>query len=126
MSGWWIAWTVTGSVILVVALVVLTIIGTARTIASLAMDGTRFLEQTKQRTEVLWRVATTNRLSKDLLQGAAVIRRGLGGDVREDSGAFKSDKTPHELIGGDTETGKRAAQENLPTGPQIDPEEGGA
>lgn len=79
LTGWWVAWGVTGAVVVVVALVVLLIISTAQRIAAVAADATRSLVETRERTEVLWQVSTTNKVASDILDAATEARRALGG-----------------------------------------------
>ena len=79
MTGWWVGYGIGALVVLIVVVVVVSIIVTARKIGDVAEDGTRSLLLTRDRTEVLWQVATTNSVANDLLQGAKKAREALGG-----------------------------------------------
>lgn len=79
MTGWWVGYGIGALVVLIVVAVVIAIIVTARRIADVAEDGTRSLIEARDRTEVLWQVATTNVVANDLLQGATKAREALGG-----------------------------------------------
>lgn len=77
--GWWIGFGVGAIVVIIVGVLVLFIIATADQIASLARDGTTSLAQSRDRTEVLWRVEQTNEVANDILDGAKQARKALGG-----------------------------------------------
>ncbi|MDP9069475.1 MAG: hypothetical protein M3N53_14195 [Actinomycetota bacterium] len=79
MTGWWVGYGIGALVVVIVVVVVVAIIATARKIADVAEDGTRSLILARDRTEVLWQVATTNTVANDLLQGAMKAREALGG-----------------------------------------------
>lgn len=79
MTGWWVGYGIGALVVLIVVVVVVAIIVTARRIGDVAEDGTRSLLLTRDRTEVLWQVATTNSVANDLLEGATKAREALGG-----------------------------------------------
>lgn len=79
LTGWWIGYAIGATIVVVVAVVLLLIIRTAHAIASVAEDATRSLAETRDRTEVLWQVSTTNQVAADLRDGAAQARRALGG-----------------------------------------------
>ncbi|MFP5353195.1 MAG: hypothetical protein ACLGIB_11630 [Actinomycetota bacterium] len=79
MTGWWIGYGIGVLVVLIVVVVVVAIILTARRIGDVAEDATRSLALARDRTEVLWQVATTNSVANDLLQGAGKAREALGG-----------------------------------------------
>lgn len=84
MTGWWVGYGIGALVVLIVVVVVVAIIVTARRIGDVAEDGTRSLLLTRDRTEVLWQVATTNSVANDLLQGATKAREALGGGSDEE------------------------------------------
>lgn len=101
MTGWWVGYGVGVLVVLIVVVVVVAIIVTARKIGDVAEDATRSLALARDRTEVLWQVATTNRVANDLLEGATKAREALGGG---------SNGKPARPVGTDsyaTETGSR-------------------
>lgn len=79
MTGWWVGYGIGALVVLIVVVVVVAIIVTARRIGDVAEDGTRSLILARDRTEVLWQVATTNAVANDLLEGATKAREALGG-----------------------------------------------
>lgn len=79
LTGWWVGYAIGAAIVLVVAVILLLIIRTAHAIATLAGDATRSLAETRDRTEVLWQVATTNQLAADLRDGAVQARKALGG-----------------------------------------------
>ncbi len=79
MTGWWVGYGIGALVVLIVVVVVVAIILTARKIGDVAEDATQSLAQTRDRTEVLWQVATTNSVAADLLRGATEARHALGG-----------------------------------------------
>jgi hypothetical protein len=79
LTGWWVGYAIGATIVVVVAVVLLLIIRTAHAIASVAEDATRSLAETRDRTEVLWQVRTTNQVAADLLEGATRARKALGG-----------------------------------------------
>jgi hypothetical protein len=79
LNGWWVGYAIGAAIVLVVTVVLLLIIRTAHAIASVAEDATRALAETRDRTEVLWQVGTTNQVAADLLDGATQARKALGG-----------------------------------------------
>lgn len=79
VTGWWIGWAIGGPIVLVVATLVLLIIIAARGIAAVAEDGTRSLNDARDRTEALWQVETTNQAVADVVDGATQARKALGG-----------------------------------------------
>jgi hypothetical protein len=79
LTGWWVGFAVGAAIVVAVALLLVLIIVTARAIAAVAEDATRSLAETRDRTEVLWQVATTNQVAADLLDGAVRARKALGG-----------------------------------------------
>lgn len=79
MTGWWIGYAIGIPVVLVVAVLVMEIIVTASRIGAVADDATRSLVQTRDRTEVLWKIKTTNQVATDILDGARAARKALGG-----------------------------------------------
>jgi hypothetical protein len=114
MTGWWVGYVLGAAVVLIVAVLIITIIVTAKRISAMAQDATRALVQTRDRTEALWQVSTTNQVAGDLLAGARQARTALGGGDDGDDGSI--------------DDGTREAQEaethSLPTGPHIDPQLG--
>jgi hypothetical protein len=79
LTGWLVGYAVGATIVLVVAVLLILIIVAARGIAAAAEDATRSLAETRDRTEVLWQLATTKQVAADLLDGAARARRALGG-----------------------------------------------
>lgn len=79
MIGWWMGYAIGVAVVAVVAVLLILIIATARRIAAVAEDATRSLVETRDRTEVLWQVSTTNAVTTDILEGATQARKALGG-----------------------------------------------
>ena len=79
LTGWWVGYAIGATIVVLVAVVLLLIIRTAHAIASVAEDATRSLAETRDRTEVLWQVRTTNQVAADLLEGATRARKALGG-----------------------------------------------
>jgi heme/copper-type cytochrome/quinol oxidase subunit 2 len=79
LTGWWVSYALGAAIVLVVAVLLILIILTARGIAAAAEDATRSLAETRDRTEVLWQVATTKQVAGELLDGAEQARRALGG-----------------------------------------------
>ncbi|SFB57005.1 hypothetical protein SAMN05216266_12090 [Amycolatopsis marina] len=79
LTGWWVGYAIGVPVVLVVAALLILIVLTVRRIAAVADDATGSLRRTRERTEVLWQVETTNRMAKEILDGAAEARRALGG-----------------------------------------------
>ena len=82
LTGWWVGYGVGAAIVAVVAVLLVLIILTARAIAAAAEDATRALTETRDRTEVLWQVTTTNQVAADLLDGATEARKALGGMSR--------------------------------------------
>jgi hypothetical protein len=79
LTGWWVGYALGAAIVLVVAVLLILIILTARGIAAAAEDATHSLAETRDRTEVLWQLATTKQVAADLLDGAEQARRALGG-----------------------------------------------
>ncbi len=79
VTGWWIGYAIGVPLVLVVATLVLLIIIAARGIAAVAEDATESLAESRDRTEVLWQVKTTNQVTADIIDGAAQARKALGG-----------------------------------------------
>lgn len=79
LTGWWVGYGIGVAVVIVVALLLLLIIKAARGIGDVAADATRSLEQTRERTEALWQVRTTNQVANEILDGATQARKALGG-----------------------------------------------
>jgi hypothetical protein len=107
-TGWWIGYSLGAVVVGVVAALLVAIILTARRIADVAEDATRSLMLARARTEVLWELATTNRIAGEILAGAVHARDALGG----------GHETSRDR---DVETAQRAETHPLPTGPELDP-----
>ncbi|CAN5689963.1 hypothetical protein BH24ACT26_BH24ACT26_02650 [soil metagenome] len=107
LTGWWVGYSIGALIVLVVAALVVSIIATARRIAAVAEDATRSLTETRERTEVLWQVATTNLVAQDILEGAAAARRALGGGDEEEEDEA-------------TQQAQAAVAGSLPTGPERD------
>lgn len=80
LTGWWIGYAIGAVVVVAVAVLVLVLIVTARRISATARDITGSLAVARDRTEVLWQVATTNQVAGDVLGAATRARRALGGD----------------------------------------------
>lgn len=98
MTGWWVGYAIGVLVVLIVVVVVVAIIVTARKIGDVAEDATRALKETRDRTEVLWQVATTNIVANDLLEGAKKARKALGGGEDDEEEAPEgTDKSSFEL-----------------------------
>jgi hypothetical protein len=79
LTGWWVGYAVGAAIVAVVAVLLILIILTARAIATAAEDAAGSLAETRDRSEVLWQVATTNQVAADLLDGATKTRKALGG-----------------------------------------------
>jgi hypothetical protein len=79
LTGWLVGYVLGAVVVVAVAVLLVLIILTARSIAAVAGDATRLLVQARERTEVLWQVATTNQVAADLRDGAVQARKALGG-----------------------------------------------
>lgn len=79
LIGWYIGWGIGIVLVLVVAALVLAIIVTANGIASVAADATESLAESRDRTEALWQIETTNRVAADMIDGATQARKALGG-----------------------------------------------
>jgi hypothetical protein len=77
LIGWYIGFALAAVVIVLVAALLLAITSTVRTIATVAEDITATLEVARDRTEVLWQVATTNRVATDILDTATAARQAL-------------------------------------------------
>jgi len=77
LLGWYIGFALAAVVVLLVAALLIAIIVTVRKIAVVAEDITDTLGVTRDRTEVLWQVATTNRVATDILTTATAARETL-------------------------------------------------
>ncbi len=77
LTGWAVGYGIGAVVVAAVALLVVSLIITARRIAAVAADARRGLELARQRTEVLWQVRTTNQVATDILEVATEARRRL-------------------------------------------------
>lgn len=110
LTGWWVGYSIGALIVLIVAALVATIIVTARRIAAVAEDATRSLVESRERTEALWEVATTNLVAQEILEGARAARRALGGGDEEEDPVTKQAQ--------DTVSG------SLPVGPDLDRELG--
>jgi hypothetical protein len=116
LTNWWVGYIVGASLVVVVALLVLTITITAKRIARVAEDATHTLVIARDRTEALWRVNTTNQVASEILSGAKAARRALGGGNDEAQGATERDR--------ERARAQHAELHNVPEGPHIDPELG--
>lgn len=85
MTGWWIGWVTAAAIVLVVAVLVLYIIWTARRIADTAEQATGTLETIETRTRALWKVHDTISVTVGIAKNAGEIRRGLGGRVGDEA-----------------------------------------
>lgn len=79
LSGWWVGFAIGVPVTAVVAVLVLLIIIAAQSIGTIADDATEALIDSRDRTEVLWQVRTTNEVAGEILAGARQARKALGG-----------------------------------------------
>lgn len=113
LTGWWVGYAIGAAIVVVVALLLIAIIVTAKRIATIADDATRSLVVTRDRTEPLWDVATTNKVASDLLAAARQARKALGGGEELD------DERDTEV-----ERARAAERRPFPTGPDLDPELG--
>lgn len=77
--GWWIGYAIGVTVVIVVGVLLLFIIATADQIANIARDATSSLTESRDRTEALWQVSTTNELATEIGEGARAARKALGG-----------------------------------------------
>jgi hypothetical protein len=116
LTNWWVGYIVGASLVVVVALLVLTITITAKRIARVAEDATHTLVIARDRTESLWQVSTTNQVASEILSGAKAARRALGGGDDEAQDETERDR--------ERARAQHAELHNLPEGPHIDPELG--
>lgn len=79
LTGWWIGFIVGIALVVVVVALLVLIIRAAGDIADVAENATAALVDARDRTEVLWQVATTNEVAGDILAGAQQARKALGG-----------------------------------------------
>jgi len=79
MIGWYIGFALAAVVVVLVAGLLLAITATVNKIAVVAEDITATLGVARERTEVLWQVATTNRVATDILDTATAARQALEG-----------------------------------------------
>lgn len=77
LTGWYIGFGLAAVVVLLVAVLVLAITATVKRIADVADDITGTLVVARERTEVLWQVATTNRVAGEILETATAARTTL-------------------------------------------------
>lgn len=75
--GWYIGFALAAVVVLLVAALLIAVISTVRRITTVAEDITATLVVVRDRTEVLWQVATTNRAATDILTTATAVRETL-------------------------------------------------
>ena len=122
LTGWWVAWAITGVLVIVVAALVLIVIRTALAIAHMARDATETIALARDRTNAMWQVSTTNAVAKSILEGAVEARRALGGDV-EEPGVRRGQYAPEAHATGKRAEARSAVDHSLPTGPQIDRDE---
>ncbi len=83
LTGWWIGYAIGIAVVVVVALLALGLIVTARRIGTMAEEATRSIVTARDRTEALWATRDTNLLAHGILEGAIAARRALGGEIGE-------------------------------------------
>lgn len=79
LSGWWVGFAIGIPVTAVVAVLVILIIATAHSIGTVAADATESLVESRDRTEAMWKVKTTNQVATEILDGARHARNALGG-----------------------------------------------
>lgn len=79
LTWWWIGYAIGAAIVLVVAALVIAIIITARSIASVAEDAIGALESARDRTEALWLVGETDSVAKEIRDRAVAARKAIGG-----------------------------------------------
>jgi hypothetical protein len=128
LTGWWIGYAIAVVVIALVAILLLVIASTAHKIGDVAKDITQSLAETRDRTEVLWQVDTTNAVATDILTGAITAREALGGGTAASEQPAGATGAPREALAGDTaspgsdtERAQDFTSHSLPTTP-IDEE----
>jgi hypothetical protein len=77
LMGWYIGYALAAVVIVLVAVLLLAITATVRRITAVAEDITTTLVVARDRTEVLWQVATTNAVAGEILDAATAARHAL-------------------------------------------------
>lgn len=102
LTGWWIGYAIAVVVIALVAILLLVIARIANKIGDVAEDITHSLAETRDRTEVLWQVATTNAVATDILSGAVSAREALGGGAATAEQQAGAKGAPREALAGDT------------------------
>ncbi len=86
---WFVIWLAIGGVIVVAATALLiTIIVLARRIAALAAIALEVVGQIEQNTKPIWQLNATNKVAKDLLDGA----RAIEGNAAAIAGALDADR----------------------------------
>lgn len=86
---WWTIWLViAGGIVVAVAALLITILLLARRIAILVGTVLAMIEQIEQNTKPIWQLNATNKVAKDLLDGAKAIEGNAGAIV----GAFEADR----------------------------------
>ncbi len=77
LTGWWIGYGIGAVVVVAVAMLVIGIIATVRSITEVAEAITDGLAVTRDRTEALWTVGQTMHSCGDLLETAVDAREAL-------------------------------------------------
>lgn len=86
---WWLIWLAIGGVIVVAAAaLLLTIILLARRIADLAATALAVVGQIEQNTTPVWQLNATNKVARELLDGA----RAIEGNAAAIAGALDADR----------------------------------
>ena len=79
---WWFIWlAISGTIVVAAAALLITIIVLARQIAALAATALGVVEQIEQHTKPIWQLNATNKVAKDLLDGARAIEGSAGAIV---------------------------------------------
>lgn len=123
LTGWWIGYIIGAIVVVAVAVLVLLLIITARRIGNIAADATSSLQQAEARTEILWQNQTVNQAAEDILEAAMKARVALGGGDFDVEALRRGQHAPHEDLKSE-KAGRSPIEHSLPTGPQIDRQEG--
>jgi hypothetical protein len=77
LTWWWVGYALGAAIVVVVAVLVIGIILTAHSIAKVAADATRALEEARDRTEALWRVGETKMAAEEIRDGAVAAREAI-------------------------------------------------
>lgn len=86
LTGWWIGYAIGIAIVVVVAVLAVGLIVTARRIGTIAEEATRSIVTARDRTEALWATRDTNFLAHSILEGAIAARRAIGGEIGEPAG----------------------------------------